>query len=334
MLKARMLVSAIAVGVTIPAAAHAQIPQVPEVPEVPPVPEVPVPDLPELPPVPTPPPAPELPAPPLPAPSGGGGGGAPSGGGSGSSGAGGGSAPAPSTGGGGAPSGGGGSSAGAGGGTGTTRSRTVRSPGAERESRTPAQRRRAERRLRRTVARLDGCLDELAFNQRRVLELRAGVGAGPPQSRRGVARALDVPVVRVRRLERRGLRSARALARADNCGSAAAGAGPIALPSGPSRPDAGGPITDAPEASAGPASGGAVDRGASPSGGGFDSGGVRGETSELAPPTLGDIGRRGKSATGTSLWVAAGLMLLAALAGFATPALGDRLRRTSSAGHP
>ena len=57
---------------------------------------------------------------------------------------------------------------------------------------------------------------------------------------------------------------------------------------------------------------------------------------EPAPPDLGNGGGRLESATGTSLWVAVGLMLLAALAGFATPSLRDRLREgpTTSAGHP
>jgi hypothetical protein len=329
MLKARMLLSAIAVGVTIPAAAHAQIPQVPEapqvlqvpeapqIPQVPEVPEVPVPDLPDLGPVPEPPlvPAPELPAPPVPA-SSGGDGGSPSGG----------SAPAPtaSGGGGGVSSGGGGStSADGGSGTATTRSRATR------DTRAPAQRRRAERRLRHAVARLGGCLDELSYGQRRVLQLRAGVGAGPPRSRRGVARTLDIRVDRVRKLERRGLRNARALARADGCGSASAGGGTIALSS---RPDGGGPIVT--EASAGPASNGAEERGTEPDGGVPDSGGVLGESSALAPPDLGGGARRGESATGTSLWVAVGLMLLAALAGFATPTLSARVREsgTTSAG--
>jgi hypothetical protein len=50
------------------------------------------------------------------------------------------------------------------------------------------------------------------------------------------------------------------------------------------------------------------------------------------PPGFG-AGRR-ESPIGTSLWVVAGLMLLAALAGFATPTMRDRLRgpgRTSRA---
>ena len=50
---------------------------------------------------------------------------------------------------------------------------------------------------------------------------------------------------------------------------------------------------------------------------------------------FGNADARLESATGTSLWVAVGLMLLAALAGFATPSLRDRLREgpPASAGH-
>ncbi len=265
-----MLLSVVAVGVTVPAVAHAQLPQVPQpsqvtqavqvpqapqlpqVPQVPQVPEVPVPDLPEPPPVPAPPPAPKLPAPSLPAAGGGGGGGASSGGGGGSAPSGGGSSAAPSGGGGSTSASSGGGSSTGGGGT-TRRSHVVGSDGAG-ESRTPVQRRRAERRLQRAVARLGGCLDELAQTQQRVLELRAGVGAGPPRTRRGVARVMDIRVKQVWRLERRGLRNARAVARSDGCGSAAAGGGTIALPSGASGPDGTGPGrgSDAPEASAGP----------------------------------------------------------------------------------
>ena len=70
-------------------------------------------------------------------------------------------------------------------------------------------------------------------------------------------------------------------------------------------------------------------------GGAPDSGDVRGETSNQLPPPFGEGSGGGESAAGTSLWVAIALMVLAALAGFATPTLKDRLRgpsRTSSAG--
>ena len=146
---------------------------------------------------------------------------------------------------------------------------------------------------------------------------------------------MDIRVKQVWRLERRGLRNARAVARSDSCGSAAAGGATIALPSGASGPDGTGPGGggDTPEASAGPLADGAEDR---PRGPETQFAGVAGSGSpEPAPPAFGNAGAGVASATGTSLWVAVGLMLLAALAGFATPSLRDRLREgpPASAGH-
>lgn len=88
---------------------------------------------------------------------------------------------------------------------------------------TPAERRAAKReqRLRETVTRARGCLDDLPSGQRRVLTLRAGVGAEPARSRTSVARRLDVSVRRVARLERAGLRKLRSLARGGGCGAPA-----------------------------------------------------------------------------------------------------------------
>ena len=80
---------------------------------------------------------------------------------------------------------------------------------------------RRERRLRRTVTRLRGCLDGLGAAERRVLVLRSGLGPRPARSRARVARALGVSARRVARLERRGLRRLRGLAR-DGCGGATA----------------------------------------------------------------------------------------------------------------
>ena len=201
----------------------------------------------------------------------------------------------------------------------------VGSGGAD-EVRAPVQRRRAEQRLQRAVRRLGGCLDELADDQQRVLELRTGVGAGPPRTRRGVARVMDIRVQWVSRLERRGLRNARAIARSDGCGSAAASGGASVLASGPSRSDGtgSGPGSDAPETSAGPAAPDGAEKG--PDGAETERTAARGTSPEPAPPDFASGGGRLESATGTSLWVAAGLMLLAALAGFATPSLRDRVR--------
>jgi hypothetical protein len=63
-----------------------------------------------------------------------------------------------------------------------------------------------DRRLRRTVLRLRGCLGALPAAERRVLALRAGVGAAHPRSRRTVARITGFGRTRVGRLERAGLR--------------------------------------------------------------------------------------------------------------------------------
>jgi hypothetical protein len=67
------------------------------------------------------------------------------------------------------------------------------------------------------VAQTSRCLDDLSPAQRRVLTLRAGVGAGPPRSRGGVARRLNITVRRVVRLERTGLRRLRTLAGSGGC---------------------------------------------------------------------------------------------------------------------
>ena len=174
------------------------------------------------------------------------------------------------------------------------------------------------------MQRLSGCLDELADTQRRVLELRAGVGEASPRTRRGVARVLDLGVQRVRRIERRGLRRARELDRAGACGAAVATGGGGVIATGSLAGTSGG--------GDGESLGGGTPR--EGDGGGSpkpesESGDVRGESAEQLPPPTFDGPR--DQAGGTSLWVAVGLMLLAALAGFATPALRDRLRSPSSA---
>jgi hypothetical protein len=87
---------------------------------------------------------------------------------------------------------------------------------------------RRARRLRATVRRLQDCLGGLDRVERRVLVLRAGIGAGPARSRGRVARRLDVSIGRVARIERRGLRTLRGLARAGRCGASEAAGGPAA----------------------------------------------------------------------------------------------------------
>jgi hypothetical protein len=232
------------VPVPVPDVPKLPTPSVPDVPKVPvpSVPKIPKPSVPKL-------PAPDLPN--LPAPVGRGG--------SGSGSSGGGSAPATnggrSSGGatnGGATNGGGGSSGGGGatsaaGGSGApagesgqagsaaapnsgparaakrrarrARARTAAAP-------TPRERRvRRERRLRRAVVQLAGCLGEVAAGERRVLVLRAGAGDRRPLSRQTVAERLDTNVRTVARTERRGVRHLRAAARGGACGGLEPGAG-------------------------------------------------------------------------------------------------------------
>jgi hypothetical protein len=179
--------------------------------------------------------------------------------------------------------------------------------------------------LRRSVERLSTCLDELPTAQRRVLVLRTGLGSADPRTRRGVARKLDIGVRRVARLERTGLRRARALDRTGACGSASSGGGAIVSPGSLGGGAGGGEATPVVDSAGGGTPGGG-DRGGAgdgSSGSGAGSGDVRGESQTQPPPALGGPH---DSPEGTSLWVAAGLMLLAALAGFAVPGLRDRVR--------
>jgi Sigma-70, region 4 len=327
----RIVVSLLTAAVTalaVPAAAPGQLPSLPDPPELPQLP-APLPQLPKLPsapsapvPVPNPPPlpAPKLPSAPAgdPAP-------APA------------SRPAPAPAAGPAPapaSGPSSSVASAPGGGGDTSGGTVR-PGTPTgrgtsPSHASARHRRADRRLRRTVRRLDACLDDLSSGERRVLTLRAGAGPAAPHSRRAAARALDMSVGRVRRLERGGLRRARALARTGACGASPAGA---ASPSGATSPAAPGAVpllrptmADQPA----PATVREDDTAAAPARG---EGAVLGESVTRMPgPLPGDREMRipwpkraGERSVGTPIGIGIALILLAALAGYATPHLQERL---------
>ena len=130
----------------------------------------------------------------------------------------GGSAPAggPSSGGSGATSGGGSAGDTPGGG------RRAGSGSPASRKRSAVRRVRRERRLRKTVRRLQGCFGGLSRLERRVLVLRAGIGAGPARTRTQVARRLDVSTRRVTRLERHGVRTLRRLAGAGRCVGGAA----------------------------------------------------------------------------------------------------------------
>jgi hypothetical protein len=357
MLRARVGFLAAAIALAIPAAAWGQLPDAPELP----VPELPAPDLPAPTPPPAP-ELPELPLPSPPTPGGGGPGGvvpdvlpggSPGGGSPGDGPSGGGSSDGGSSGGGssGGGSSGGGSSGGGssgGGASGSDASSAVPSvaassaPGSSRGSSGPAgssrsgtafdapvqrpgraERRRADARLRRAVRRLSGCLDALQRAERRVLVLRAGLGAGPARSRRGAARMLNVRTERVRRLERRGMRQIRKLAR-DGCGGGAAtdpsGGRLVAASAGDgggAGADGAAPSAARDSAGAAPRNGGGGQSGAAPNG----RGGVRGESDARVPP----LASGGKP--GTDLTLAILLVLLAAAAGFAMPHLRSTLRR-------
>jgi hypothetical protein len=83
---------------------------------------------------------------------------------------------------------------------------------------TPRRVARRERALRRTVRRHRACLGGLPSLERRVLVMRAGLGARDARTRARAARALDMSIRRIARVERRGLRRLRGLARG-GCGA-------------------------------------------------------------------------------------------------------------------
>jgi hypothetical protein len=95
--------------------------------------------------------------------------------------------------------------------------------------------RRRERALRRAVLRFQGCLSRVPRAERRVLTLRAGVGAARTHSRTEVARITHLRRTRVVTLERRGLRRLRALGRTGDCQDAqtASAAAPVATAAAP-----------------------------------------------------------------------------------------------------
>jgi hypothetical protein len=89
----------------------------------------------------------------------------------------------------------------------------------------------ADRRLRRLVRSLEGCLPKLSPLARRVLVRRAGLGRHDVASRPEVAREFGLSVRRVGRVERRAARALRRADRSSGCrdGTASsAGAGGVA----------------------------------------------------------------------------------------------------------
>jgi hypothetical protein len=87
------------------------------------------------------------------------------------------------------------------------------SPAAESQVRA----RRRERRFRRAVRRLAGCLYALPHFDQRVVRLRAGLGRAHPQPRVRVARRFKVSAARIKTSERRAIRILRASERSQSC---------------------------------------------------------------------------------------------------------------------
>ena len=180
---------------------------------------------------------------------------------------------------------------------------------------------RRERQIRRTVARLSGCLDELPSGQRRVLVLRGGVDTAP-RTRRAVARRLGVPVARVRKMELRGLRRARGLARAGACGEPAAAvtSGDDTAGSVLASIEEGGTAAGAAESSSQSQDRAAQGQLTSEQ----EQGATRGAFAERAPQTPPALI---PAQVGIPLAIALALVALATILGFYTPALRTRLRR-------
>ena len=168
-----------------------------------------------------------------------------------------------------------------------------------------------------------------------MLVLRAGIGRARPHSRRAVARRLDLRVRRVRRLERRGLHTARALARQGACTGGSSGGGATsgtALASGgggalippppvPERVGGGAQANGGGGSSSGDGSGSS-----SGDSSGSSSGDVLGESQTQLPPPIDTGPGHRVDPGGLSLGIGIGLILLALLAGYATPHLRARLR--------
>ena len=153
-----------------------------------------------------------------------------------------------------------------------------------------------ERRLRETVARATGCLDDLSQGQRRVLRLRAGVGEGPARSRTNVAKRLDISVRRVARLETTGLRRLRTLANRGACATVAPStvtAAAVTTSTDPFATESAPTGRPADKGSGRASGGGESDR---PAAGGVDApapgsdGGVRGATQSNRVPTASKAG--------------------------------------------
>lgn len=160
----------------------------------------------------------------------------------------------------------------------------------------------AQRRLELVVEHRRQCLDDLGSAERRVLDLRAGLGPGMPLTRPQVARRLGLGVAQTGRIEQRGLRRLDALAGAGACGGvggAVATAGPLTATSA-LMGGASGDMMPATDASSRFGVGGVVAHGGSDSGSGDRSG------LDALPPPIGGGGE-------ATLLVVLGLLVALAL---------------------
>jgi hypothetical protein len=184
--------------------------------------------------------------------------------------------------------------------------------------------------LRATVAEASGCLGDLSAGQRRVLTLRAGVGAGPPRSRGAVAKRLDVSERRVARLERAGLRRLRTLDRAGACSP------PEVVPAHAAHGSSAMPAGAVHGSSAGAAHGPAATMPAGPTPGPAGSTHARGPERDAAPrvvPPAGGV--MGQSATNTPGTIDLTLpLILLALVGIALVVVRARRHETVPADPP
>jgi hypothetical protein len=152
---------------------------------------------------------------------------------------------------------------------------------------------RRDQRLRRLVLALPACVQRLSTIERRVLVLRAGVGAGAPRSRGAVARQLDLTVRRVTRVERAGVRRLRTLGRSDGCASTVASPTELARATLPAGTVATAGLAGRGGGSSGGGSGGGKAGGSSDAGsggGGVVRQGIGGEFATMPPAGGGSPG--------------------------------------------
>jgi hypothetical protein len=186
--------------------------------------------------------------------------------------------------------------------------------------------------VERLVARYGMCLSALTARQRHVLRLRAGVGPREPETRAAVARRLELPLARVRKAERRGLRTLRRIGRDGCAASASDGAGAEAgVPASGEVSAAAVLASGVPGAAgAGPATGGDPARGDDAAGGGTGSGSGGhdgGGTGSTAAGAVKGISAVGPAPSGGAIDVTLPLLLLVAAGAAAVVLRGVRRSR-------